>query len=81
VVGLFWLIAPDSGDVEWSIDGSAPRRASSWDRYALRFTRANYTIFRDNLPPGEHVLTLRVSAEKNPESKGTWLRIGAMLVN
>ena len=80
-IGLYWLIAPDSGDIEWSIDGSAPRRASSWDRYALQFTRANYLLLRDDLAHGEHELRLRILPDKQPESKGTWVRIGAFLVN
>ncbi len=80
-VGLYWIIAPDSGDVEWSIDSGAPKRASSWDKYALKYSRTNYVIFTDNLAQGEHTLTLRVLTEKNAESTGTWIRIGALLVN
>ena len=80
-VGLFWIIAPDSGDIEWSIDGSAPKRASSWDSYALRFTRNNYAIFSDSLTAGEHELKFRVLSEKNSQSTGTWIRIGSILVN
>ena len=79
-IGLFWIIAPDSGDIEWSIDGSAPKRASSWDSYALRFTRTNYVIFSDSLAASEHELTIRVLAEKKAESTGTWIRIGSILV-
>ena len=81
VMGLYWLVAPDSGDIEWSIDGSAVKRASSWDRYALRLSRAHYTILDDALPDRDHVLTFRILPEKNAESKGTWIRIGALLVN
>jgi hypothetical protein len=80
-IGLFWLVAPDSGDIEWSIDGGAPKRASSWDKYALKFSRSNYVILADNLSSGDHVLKFKVLAEKNPESKGTWIRIGGILVN
>jgi lysophospholipase L1-like esterase len=80
-VGVYWLVAPDSGDVEWSIDGSPPKRRSSWDRYALKFTRPHYTVFSTELPPGEHVLTIKVLAEKNEQSTGTAVRIGAFLVN
>jgi lysophospholipase L1-like esterase len=80
-IGVYWIIAPDSGDIEWSIDGSAPKRASSWDSYALRYSRTNYKILDDALTPGEHEVVLRVLAEKNAQSKGTWIRIGALLVN
>jgi lysophospholipase L1-like esterase len=80
-IGVYWVIAPDSGDMEWSIDGSAPQRASSWDHYALRYSRANYKILDDSLPAGEHELILRVLPDKDPQSKGTWIRIGALMVN
>jgi hypothetical protein len=80
-VGFFWVIAPDSGDMEWSVDGAPAKRASSWDSYALRFTRKNYTILDDSLPPGRHELTVRVLGEHNPQSQGTAIRIGWLLVN
>ncbi len=80
-IGLYWLIAPDSGDIEWRIDDGPWKRASSWDKYALRFTRANYALLSDTLPPGEHYLTLRLLSDKNPESTGTFIRIGAVLVH
>ena len=67
--------------MEWSIDGGAPKRASCWDKYALKYSRTNYVIFTDNLAQSEHTLTLRVLAEKNAESTGSWIRIGAVLVN
>lgn len=79
-IGLYYLIAPDSGDFEWSIDGSEVKRQSSWDKYAKRFTRANYCILDDNLEEGEHILKIKVLQDKNPESLGNWLRIGAVLL-
>ncbi|MBS0208926.1 MAG: hypothetical protein JSS27_08240 [Planctomycetes bacterium] len=80
-IGVFWLIAPDSGDIEWSIDDSPPQRLSSWDKYALKFTRANYAILSDSLPSGEHTLKIKVLGDKNAQSKGTWIRIAALLVH
>jgi lysophospholipase L1-like esterase len=80
-VGIYWLIAPDSGDIEWSIDGGEPKRLSSWDKYALKSSRAGYVILADDLPSAEHKLKIRVLPEKNPQSKGTWIRIGAFLVH
>jgi len=80
-IGVYWVVAPDSGEIEWSIDGSAPQHASSWDHFALRSSRANYRILDDSLSPGEHELTVRVRSEKDPQSKGTWIRIGALMVN
>lgn len=80
-IGLLWLVAPDSGDIEWSIDGGKPQRRSSWDKYALKSARANYAILADDLSSGEHTLKIKVLGEKNEQSKGTWIRIGAFLVH
>jgi lysophospholipase L1-like esterase len=80
-IGVYWLIAPDSGDIEWSIDDGKPRRLSSWDKYALKYARANYAILADDLSSGEHTLKITVLGEKNAQSKGTWIRIGAFLVH
>ena len=80
-IGLYWMMAPDSGDIEWSVDGSAPQRVSSWDRFARDYARANSVILSDSLKPGNHVLTVRVLSGKNAESKGTVVRIGALMVS
>lgn len=81
-VGVYWLVGPESGDIEWSIDGSAPVRASSWDQYALNGNkRAHYNVFTITLKPEQHILTIKVLGLKNPESKGTWIHLGALLVN
>jgi hypothetical protein len=80
-VGIFWLIAPDSGDIEWSIDDGKPTRLSSWDKYALKFTRAGYTVLADNLPSGEHTLKIKVLGQSPAQSTGSWIRIGAILIH
>ena len=79
-IGVYWLIAPDSGDIEWSIDGSKFIRVSSWDEFALIFTRANYYLFSYNLTKENHTLTIRVSKEKDEKSIGNWIRIGAFMI-
>lgn len=79
--GLVWMVAPDSGDIAWSLDGGKPRRASSWDSYALRFSRVHFCVFADALPDGAHTLRLRVLEEKNAHSSGHSIRIGALLSN
>jgi hypothetical protein len=50
-----------------------------WDKYALQFDRANYKILADNLSDTKHTLTVKVLGEKNPQSNGTWIRVGAIL--
>lgn len=80
-IGLLWLIAPDSGDIEWSIDDGKPQRLSSWEPDAANSARANYVFLADNLPSGQHTLKIKVLGEKNSRSRGTWIRIGAFLVH
>jgi lysophospholipase L1-like esterase len=80
VIGLYWLVCPDSGDVEWSVDGSQSKRASSWDKYALIYSRPHYTILEYNLHDGEHLLEIKVLRDHAELSTGTCIRIGAFLV-
>lgn len=81
VIGTYWLVTPDSGDIEWSIDGGETATTSSWDYYALEYPlRINYKILDDSLEPGEHILIIRISSKKQPKAEGTWIRLGAFLV-
>lgn len=80
-IGLYWLMAKDAGNIEWSVDGSTWECTSAWDKYCLRFNRANRVMLRQDLPDGAHVLRVRVSADKAEQSEGTAIRIGAFLVN
>ncbi|THF80343.1 SGNH/GDSL hydrolase family protein [Cohnella fermenti] len=79
-LGIYWLVAEDSGDIEWSVDGSVPERASAWDRYATQFARAHYVLLCDRLDDAMHTCTLTILSERQPLSAGTWIRIGAFLI-
>lgn len=81
MVGLAWVKAPDSGDVEWTVDGSAPQRESSWDKFCDGGARPSFVILTDKLSPTDHVFTLRVLKDKQVASKGTEIRVAAILVN
>jgi hypothetical protein len=80
-VGVFYLAAPDSGDFEWSVDGSEFKRETTWSTYGSKQARPYSKILTDKLLPGLHFLKLRVLGEKKPESAGTWVRLGAIMVN
>lgn len=80
IIGLFYLIAPDSGDIEYAIDDGEPVRLSMWDKYAQQFTRPNYRILADDLAAGAHQLKLRILPERDENSTGTTVRLLAMLV-
>ncbi len=79
-VGVYWLVSPDAGAAEWSIDEGPWQTTPAWDAYAQRFSRAHYRFLATDLSPGSHGLRLRVSANVPAGSTGRWLRIGAFLV-
>ncbi len=79
-IGLWWLVAKDGGDIQWRIDDDKPKRLSSYDKHTEKGDRAVAVILRDNLEPGDHVLDIRVLLEKNDNSKGNTIRLGAFLV-
>jgi len=76
--GLYWILAPDAGDILWSLDGSAPRKASAY--LAGANPRWGYLWFADTLGAGPHELTLTV-AQGNPASRGNMVRIAGFLTN
>lgn len=79
-VGLYLMLAKDSGDLIWSIDGGEERTLRTWDHYCKSFNRAGGMLLGGELPNGPHTLKLRVSADKADESEGRAIRIGAFMV-
>jgi lysophospholipase L1-like esterase len=79
--GVYYLVDNVSGDFTWSLDSSAAERVTIWDTYAATFKRASYRIFSMNLADAKHNVTLTVLGEKADSSEGTWVRIGALMVN
>lgn len=80
IIGLYWTVEKDSGDIIYRIDGGGEHTCSSWDKYANSFPRAHYCILKSNMAAGPHVLKIRISEQKNPQSEGHYIRIGAFLV-
>ncbi len=76
-LGIYWMMASDSGDIDYRIDNGDWQHMSSYDEYCARFDRANFHLLAHDLPVGIHTLTLHVSEQKNPDSAGHWVRIGA----
>lgn len=80
VVGLSFRMGPDSGMIECLIDDKpALLPLKQIDLYAPEH-RIGTSIIAGGLPPGEHKLTIKVIAEKNPKSSGMWVRLGAFLI-
>ncbi len=80
VIGLYHTIEKDSGRFVYSVDGGEWKERTTWDEYAIKFPRANYSILEDELTEGHHTLDLRITETHDPHSEGTFIRIGAMLI-
>ncbi|MCE9589309.1 MAG: SGNH/GDSL hydrolase family protein [Planctomycetes bacterium] len=79
VVGLYYHLGPETGDLLWSVDDAplAPRRV--FDSYAPKFWRPQSCVLTEGLRPGPHRLRLRVGPERDPSSTGSWARIAHVL--
>ena len=80
-IGIYFMLASDSGDFEATIDNGDAQIVRTWDKYALSFDRAGHKMLDCDLPYGAHVLKIKVCSEKDEKSKGTAVRIGAFLVS
>ena len=81
-IGIYWLVAADSGSIDYVIDDWESETVCAWDAYASRSSRAHYRILADHLDAGRpHILRLRVSSTSHVQSNGSYLRIGAFLVH
>ncbi len=79
-IGLYLMMAKDSGDVVWSIDGGEEKTLRTWDTYCLRFNRAAGLYLGGEVEDGDHLLTVRVADTKAEKSEGTAIRIGAFMI-
>ncbi len=79
-VGVYAMLAKDSGDFIWSVDGGEEKTHRTWDSYCPRFNRAGGMILAAGLEAGTHTLKIRVAESKAEESEGTAIRIGAFMV-
>jgi len=91
--GLFLNVQKDGGKFEWRIDDgtSAPADKSYGGPLGVKrgvvdtapgpyFPRNHYALLSCGLPPGKHVLKVRVLEEKDKTSTGNRLLIGYFLV-
>lgn len=80
-IGIYFILAHDSGDFEYSIDGGDIRTVRTWDHFCLEFSRVCHAMLDYSLEYGEHVLSIKVISEKAELSKGNAIRIGTFLVS
>lgn len=79
-MGLYLIQSADSGQIEWSIDGSTPKKINLWATWLDRGSLYVRTfILVEGLPRGNHTLTVKV-LPKSDKSEGNWIRIGGACV-
>ena len=81
-IGIFEAVGPDTGNLEYSVDGGSWQNGSSFDAQCARDVASRSRLLARGLDPSEsHEFRLRV-ADKQPEgSKGRFARIGCLLVD
>ncbi|MDO4570213.1 MAG: SGNH/GDSL hydrolase family protein [Planctomycetia bacterium] len=80
-VGIFAIAGPDTGIVEYSVDGREWKQKDFFTPWSTQLYLPWAQIFEAELDEGPHVLRLRMASEKNPKSVGNALRIVHFLVN
>jgi len=81
-VGIYDIIGPDTGNLDFSLDAAEWKHRVNFDKYCLTYARAHATaLVRDLDAAVPHELKLRI-AEDTPEgSKGRFTRLGWFLVD
>ena len=81
-VGIYDIIGPDTGNLEYSIDCSEWKPKVNFDKYCLSYARPHATSLVTDLDrTKEHELRLRIAAAKPEGSKDIYTRLGWFLVD
>lgn len=80
-VGFCLDAGPDAGIIEYEIDGRWRGRRDLFTKWSHMLHLPWYILLEDELPAGEHLLTVRISPDSNKASKGKVLRILHLLAN
>jgi len=80
-VGVFVASGPDTGIVEYSIDGGPFASCNLFSTWSPSLHLPWAKILTPDLPMGKHTMTLRVSADKDANSTGHAVNIIHFLVN
>ncbi|MBV9849384.1 MAG: SGNH/GDSL hydrolase family protein [Armatimonadetes bacterium] len=81
ILAMFYVLGPDTGAFDYKIDDGPWQTLDPFDVFAKGYARAHYRLLADGLPDTPHTLTLKIRADHNPDSKGTYTRIGYLLTS
>jgi len=80
-VGIFVASGPDSGTIEYSIDGGEFKTQSLFTKWSSTLHIPWVYVLENELQTGDHELRVRVSSASDARSKGSACRIVSLLVN
>jgi hypothetical protein len=80
-VGVFGVVGPDSGDLEFSIDGAPWQRKANFQPLPAMLHPRGLLLADGLNPTADHQLKMRVAAHVPAGSSGRCVRIGYFLVN
>ncbi len=80
-IGIFVTSGPGAGMVEYSIDGADFKTVDQFTQWSNQLHLPWLIMLDDELQEGNHVLMLRIAADKNPKSSGNVCRIHQFVVN
>lgn len=81
VIGICIASGPDTGVIEYSIDGSTFKKIDLYTQWSGGLHLPWYVMLNDELEDKKHTVTIRTLSEKNGKSKGNACRILHFLVN
>lgn len=74
-VGIAVAAGPDAGIIEYSIDDASWKKQDLFTRWSSGLHLPWFYTLGAGLKPGNHVVQIRLSGDKNPESTGNFCRI------
>lgn len=80
-VGISIISGADAGIISYSIDNAPFKNLDLYTQWSGQLHLPWYLILGSDLTQGTHTLQLKISAEKNPKSKGNACRIVHFLIN
>ncbi|HIA17965.1 MAG TPA: SGNH/GDSL hydrolase family protein [Planctomycetes bacterium] len=80
-IGAYIVAGPDAGIVEAHVDDQPSQKVDLFHRFSRGLHYPRTVMFAQDLKAGSHTLTLKMTADRNPGSAGTAMRIMHFTVN
>jgi sialidase-1 len=80
-VGICVVAGRDAGVIEYSVDNGPFMKQNLFTQWSAWLHLPWYYVLESGLPQGDHVLRIRIAAERDPRSTGHACRIVHVLVN